>query len=157
MCCKRILEYLVVNILITIFLFSPILTCLCIITPIILLCVFKCHWYLLFLEFVLCMGFGYFLIIERRSMVGSTSTYMSLETFRTLFPFGISQNWRSRSESKLYFCLSSTRSILLECIWKLCHRCHKFFSPISQYSSAFDAFKTAISVSVYTRFVSRFG
>ncbi|CAF1033350.1 unnamed protein product [Adineta ricciae] len=66
MCCRRVVEYLVVNILITIFLFSPILTFACIVTPIILLCVFKCYWYL-FIVFGVCVLYGFWLLLDHRT------------------------------------------------------------------------------------------
>ncbi|CAF2796529.1 unnamed protein product [Rotaria sp. Silwood2] len=57
MVCARIIEFLLVTILITTFLFSPIITFLLILIPIILLCLFKQFWYL-FIILGICLIYG---------------------------------------------------------------------------------------------------
>jgi hypothetical protein len=66
MCCPRIIEFFAVNFLVTIFLFSPIITFLFVIIPIILLCVFKQFWYL-FIVLGICFLYGCWLVIDRHT------------------------------------------------------------------------------------------
>lgn len=66
MVCERIIEFLTVLFLITVFLFSPIITFLLIVIPIVFLCVFKQFWYLLIIAGI-CFLYGCWLLFDCRT------------------------------------------------------------------------------------------
>jgi hypothetical protein len=64
--CRESIQYLITIYLVTIFLFSPILTFLCIIIPIILLCLYKQFWYL-FIILGICLIYSCWLFFDRHT------------------------------------------------------------------------------------------